>query len=275
MHAHVSHPVSRSCFAVSGALRRFASSPRTRATEASRPLRKPSSLPQRQQRPIDPSLTPGQANKQYYGAKLLAAGQEMIYKAPSHTGLLGASWFIAGSCFVTSAALAFGNLWLYDPDSDLPTIVRVGHRLGIITFTAVGGIALLRPLNLVKSMRLINSDTGVKLLVQVRRPAPFLPPKQYIIAPHELRVDRTWVHELEIPEFIQESTTTQRGVFSWLGQSISRAFYYPFAATRQLMTLEGIINASLKEGGPKVKLDSHGTFSNGGEDIERLGTIIL
>ncbi|KAI1617746.1 hypothetical protein EDD36DRAFT_10871 [Exophiala viscosa] len=237
-----------------------------------------SSPPVPKQRPSPTSsspLTPDLLQKQWYATKLFNQGKPQIHRAPSHAGILGASYILAGSCFITSGALAFSNLWLYDEASDLPGIVRIGWRLGIITFTGIGCLALLRPINLIKSIDLVNSDNVVKLLVQVRRPVPFLRPKQYIIPPYEFRMDHTFVAPMEDPEYLRDDAPETRSILSSIGRRISQAIYYPFAATRRLMTLEGFMYVQLKEGAAKVKLDTQGTFSKQGKDLVQMGTIEL
>ncbi|KIW57162.1 hypothetical protein PV05_05753 [Exophiala xenobiotica] len=277
-HPNTLRPLLRLRLAATCAKRRFASSlppkPATKPQGSSQPSFS-RTIPQRPGGQIDHSLPPDSANKQFYAAKLYAAGQREIYRPRSHAGVLGASYIIAASCFITSGALAFSNLWAYDADSGFHWVVRVGYRLGIITFTALGCIALLRPINLIRSIDLVSSDGVVKLLVQVRRPIPFMRPKQYLIPPYEFRMDRTFVQQMEEPEFVHEDAPRPKGVLSRIAQSISRAIWYPFAATRTLMTLEGIMSVTLTEEGTKAKLDSQGKFSNHGEDIVRMGTIVL
>ncbi|KIV85419.1 hypothetical protein PV11_01115 [Exophiala sideris] len=274
-------PVLRLRLPIRCSSRRSASSiprPKKPTGPAKSALPSSSSPPLPKQRPSATSstlLTPESSQKQWYATKLFNQGQREIHRAPSHTGILGASYILAGSCFITSGALAFSNLWLYDETSDLPGIVRIGWRLGIITFTGIGCLALLRPINLIKSIDLVNSDNVVKLLVQVRRPVPFVRPKQYLIPPYEFRMDQTFVAPLEEPEYLRDDAPEARSILSSLGRRISQAIYYPFAATRRLMTLEGFMYVQLKEGAGKVKLDTQGTFSKQGKDLVQMGTIEL
>lgn len=88
-------------------------------------------------------------------------------------------------------------------------------------------------------------------------------------------MDQTFVAQLEEPEFLRGDSSRPQSVLSSLGRRISQALYYPFAATRRLMTLEGIMTVQIKEGGPKVKLDTQGNFSNEGNDLVQMGVIEL
>lgn len=79
---------------------------------------------------------------------------------------------------------------------------------------------------------------------------------------------------MDEPDFVHENTEGQ-GVGSKLGRIVSKAIYYPFAATRRLMTLEGMMFVTLKEGDSPVKLDTQGKFSNAAKDLVEMGTIKL
>ncbi|EXJ86419.1 hypothetical protein A1O3_03370 [Capronia epimyces CBS 606.96] len=218
-------------------------------------------------------LSPEQVRKQWYATKLYKTGQRAIYRPPSHAGILAASYIITASCLVTAGALAFSNLWAYDTSSDLPWFVRVAWRAGIVTFTFVAGFAFLRPTRLIRSIDLVSQDGIVKLAVQVRRPLPFSRPKEYIIAPYEFEMDRKFVQQMDEPDFMHDDTPKAQGIGSKLGRALSQAIYYPFAATRRLMTMEGMMSVNLKEGDSAVKLDTQGKFSHAATDIVEMGTI--
>jgi hypothetical protein len=128
---------------------------------------------------------------------------------------------------------------------------------------------------MVKSIDLVNKDGIVNLAVRVRRPLPFLRPKEYIIAPYQFQMDRAFVQQLDEPEFMNGDGSSSRGILSSIGRGFSKAIFYPFAATRRLLTMEGFMYVTLNDGGPKVKLDTQGTFSNGAKDLVEMGTIIL
>lgn len=276
-------PLLRSRITSSCTARRLAtSSPKAaRKPNSTAPLPPPKSEFTPRSRPelpasrISESLPPELLKKQWYATKLYNSGQRAIYRPPSHAGILAASYIIAGSCFITAGALAFSNLWAYEATSDLHWVVRVGWRLGIVTFTFIGGLAFLRPIRMVRAIDLVSVDGITKLAVQVRRPLPFLRPKEYIVAPYEFQMERTFVQQMDDPEFMDKDAANPLGVVSRLGRAVSQAIYYPFAATRRLMTLEGFMYVSLNQGEGKLKLDTQGKFSNGAKDLVKMGSIVL
>ncbi|KAL2419318.1 hypothetical protein ABEF95_010067 [Exophiala dermatitidis] len=277
-------PLLRSRIQPSCSQRWYASSPRTTAsrllkratpTRTAKPTPVPRPAPETPIVRAPEGLTPDKLNKQWYATKLYNAGQRAIYRPPSQAGILAASYIITASCLLTAGALAFSNLWAYDSSSDLPWIVRVAWRAGIVTFTMVGGFAFLRPTRLIKSIDLVSKDGIVKLAVQVRRPLPFLRPKEYIIAPYEFEMDRKFTQPMDEPEFMHDDAPQSQSIVAKLGRAISKAVYYPFAATRRLMTLEGMMTVNLKEGDSPAKLDTQGKFSNAAKDLVEMGTIKL
>ncbi|KIX10274.1 uncharacterized protein Z518_01356 [Rhinocladiella mackenziei CBS 650.93] len=235
--------------------------------------------PTRLESPAGPGhndLEPEQLKKQWYATKLYQAGQRVIFRPKSHTGILAASYVIAGSCLVTSCGLAFNNIWAYQTNADLHWIVGVAWRLGIITFTVIGGLAFLRPTGMIKSIDLVSRDGVVKLLVEARPTLPFLRPKSYTIAPYQFEMDRTFVQQLDEPEFMYEDAPQPQGIAASIGRTISKAIWYPFAATRRLVTNEGFMHVQLAtKDAPWLKLDTQGTFSNDGRDLLAMGTLKL
>ncbi|EXJ80225.1 hypothetical protein A1O1_08367 [Capronia coronata CBS 617.96] len=262
--------------------RRYATSSSTSAVKVPKrapqiPAAKSTSVPRQPYEPqgarASNDLPPEKLHKQWYATKLYNAGQRAIYRPPSHAGILAASYIITASALVTAGALAFSNLWAYDTSSDLPWIVRVAWRAGIITFTFVAGFAFLRPTRLIRSIDLVSKDGVVKLAVQVRRPLPFLRPKEYIIAPYEFEMDRKFVQQMDEPDFMHDDKQDAQNAVSKLGRVVSKAIYYPFAATRRLLTLEGMMSVHLNEHDSPAKLDTQGKFSNAAKDLVEMGTI--
>lgn len=222
------------------------------------------------------NLETEQVKKRWFATHLYNNGQTNIYKAPSHRGLYGASYIIAGSCLVIAGGLAFLNQDAYDPNSELPWFVSVSWRLGIITFTIIGGFAFIRPLNMVRSIDLIKQHDTVKLLVRVRRPLAFLRPRSHILDPFDLKVKQTLVRPMEDVSSSQSSTQPFNPI-SYIVRSISQTIYYPFFWVRKLMTFEGVMRVSLADGDKTTKcnLDIDGTWSNEGQDFIRLTEIDL
>ncbi|KEF61777.1 uncharacterized protein A1O9_03347 [Exophiala aquamarina CBS 119918] len=222
--------------------------------------------------------------KRRFAEHLYNDGQRKIYQAPSsHLGLFAASYVIAGSCILTAGGLAFANPDYYDPSRDLPWFVAVGCRLGIMVFTVVGGYALIRPLNLVRSIDLIKKNDTVKLLVQVRRPLPFLRPKGHIVDPFNLQVKRTYARPFESEfESFEEPQSAQASKspgnpLSYIAQAISKGIYYPFISVRKLMAWDGIMSIDLVEGEEmtRCKLDTTGRWSNNGQDFIKMSVVAL
>lgn len=126
-------------------------------------------------------------------------------------------------------------------------------------------------------MDLVSVGGVVKLAIQVRRPLPFLRPKEYVIAPYEFKMDSTFVRQLEEPAFMHEEAATppKKGIASRIVQAISKSIYYPVASTRRLMTLEGFMTVKLDQVSGSLKLDTQGSFSNDAKDLVEMGSIVF
>ncbi|OAP56761.1 hypothetical protein AYL99_08873 [Fonsecaea erecta] len=227
-------------------------------------------------------LPPELARKQWYAQKLYDAGQTAIYRPPSHFGIYAAAFTMGSSAIAIAGLLAYGNIWAWTGDADLPWFVPVAHRLGIFVFSAVGWLIMMRSLRFIKAIDLVPVNGVVKLAVQVRRPLPFLKPKEFLIEPYRFQMDQKFVQQLEEPIFMMEhaegSASTNKasgGLVSGIGRAISKAIYYPFASTRRLMTLEGFMFVNFEGSRGKMKLDTQGLFSNGAKDLIEMGTINL
>lgn len=229
--------------------------------------------------PANNNLETEQLKKRWYATHLYNKGQTKIYQAPSsHVGLFSASYVIAGSCILTAGMLAFSNQEFYDPNGELPWFVSVAWRLGIITFTIVGGYALIRPLNMVRSIDLVKKNGTVKLLVQVRRPLAFLRPKGHIVDPFNLKVKQTFVRPMEDLQSTHPSTGNKpTNPVTYIMQAISKGIFHPFLSVRKLMTFEGVMRISLVEGGKTTRcsLDTDGAWSNDGQDFFQMSVIDL
>lgn len=188
---------------------------------------------------------------------------------------------MGGSAIIVAGALAYSSLWAWDLPADLPWFVPVAHRVGIFVFSAVGWLTLMRSLSFIHAIDLVSVDGLVKMLVQVRRPLPFLRPKQYLVAPYHFRMDHKFVQQMEYPEFMHtdeelaaQGTSRRTGILSSLGRAISKGLYYPFASTRRLLTLEGLMTVNLEGiNRSKMKLDTQGLFSNEAKDLIEMGII--
>ncbi|KIW26710.1 uncharacterized protein PV07_06521 [Cladophialophora immunda] len=225
-------------------------------------------------------LPPELARKQWYAQKLYEAGQTAIYRPPSHFGIYAASFVMGSSSLAIAGLLAYGNIWAWEGDSELPWFVPVAHRLGIFVFSAVGWLIMMRSLRFIKAIDLVPVNGIVKLAVQVRRPLPFLKPKEFLVAPYRFQMDSKFVQQLEEPVFIADhaevsssANRASRGFASSIGRAISKAIYYPFASTRRVMTLEGFMFVNFEGSRGKMKLDTQGLFSNGAKDLIEMGTI--
>ncbi|KIX93733.1 uncharacterized protein Z520_10639 [Fonsecaea multimorphosa CBS 102226] len=227
-------------------------------------------------------LPPHLAKKQWYAQKLYDAGTTAIYRPPSHFGIYAAAFVIGSSAIGVAGILAYGNLWAWEGDPDLPWFVPVAHRLGIFVFSAVGWLIMMRSLRIIKAIDLVPVDGVVKMAVQVRRPLPFLRPKQFLIEPYRFQMDNKFVQQLAEPDFIManaeapsSTNQTSGGLVPSIVRAISKAIYYPFASTRRLMTLEGFMMVNFEGSRGKMKLDTQGLFSNAAEDLIQMGTTRL
>jgi hypothetical protein len=230
-------------------------------------------------------LPPELAKKQFYAQKLYEAGQTAIYRPPSHAGMYVASWAMGGSAVTIASVVAYTNRWTFDTNLDVSWIVPVAYNLGVIAFSCIGWIIIMRSFRFISSIDLVSVDGLVKMAVQVRRPLPFLKPKGYLIAPYQFEMDKKFVMQMEEPEFMQDDEEPpnlpetqqkpQRGLLSEIGRGISKVIYYPFASTRRLMTLEGFMWVSFDGVSGKMKLDTQGRFSNGARDLVEMGRIRL
>ncbi|OAG38428.1 hypothetical protein AYO21_07411 [Fonsecaea monophora] len=225
-------------------------------------------------------LPPELARKQWYAQKLYEAGQTAIYRPPSHFGIYAASFIMGSSAIGIAGLLAYSNIWAWEGDSDLPWFVPVAHRLGIFVFSAVGWLIMMRSIRFIKAIDLVPVNGVVKMAVQVRRPLPFLKPKEFLIEPYRFQMTQKFVQQLEEPAFMRDpvgasssTNKTSTGFASSIGRAISKAIYYPFASTRRLMSLEGIMFVNFEGSRGKMKLDTHGLFSNGAKDLIEMGTI--
>ncbi|OQV01977.1 hypothetical protein CLAIMM_07244 [Cladophialophora immunda] len=111
-------------------------------------------------------LPPELARKQWYAQKLYEAGQTAIYRPPSHFGIYAASFVMGSSSLAIAGLLAYGNIWAWEGDSELPWFVPVAHRLGIFVFSAVGWLIMMRSLRFIKAIDLVPVNGIVKLAVQ-------------------------------------------------------------------------------------------------------------
>ena len=229
---------------------------------------------------VNRQLPPELARKQWYAQKLYDAGQTVVYRPPSHLGIYAAASVMGGSAITVAGFLAYTNIWAWETDTGLPWFVPVAHRLGIIVFSAVGWLMIMRSWRIIKAIDLVSVNGIVKMAVQVRRPLPFLRPKEFLIAPYQFRMDPKFVQQMEYPEYLREDEggspaekPLARGTFASIGRAISQAIYYPFASTRRLMTLEGFMWVDFAGSNGKMKLDTQGLFSNGDKDLIEMGTI--
>jgi hypothetical protein len=80
---------------------------------------------------------------------------------------------------------------------------------------------------------------------------------------------------MEVPTYLDETAPMARTPMAFIGQTISKTLFYPFAAVRKLMTLEGVLDVKLGAN-DRAKLDTAGHFSKdakGRENLVEMGTI--
>ena len=243
------------------------------ASQRSAAAKIPHRLPTTSTRTGGENLTPPQIKKQYYANKLYEAGQRAIYRAPSHMGLLASSWIISGSCIAGTLALGWLGHWAYEQDSGLPWFVSVAYRLGMVGLTGAAFLLVFRTTRLVSALDLVSQNGTVKLAVRMRRDFPLLRPKQYVVAPYNFVMDRTFVAQIEEPAWLSESSEAKKPLGKAVLHFLSALFFYPFAAFRKLFTLEGIMKVAINDPKKGLQLDTNGKFSNGAEDLIKIATI--
>lgn len=222
---------------------------------------------------VSTTRSPDQIRKEFAARKLYEAGQRAIYRAPSHVGLLSASYIISGTSLGIALGLFFTGHWQYDPNSELHWIVGVGWRLGMAMFSGAAALAIIRMTRCITAIDLVSHNENVKLVVSVRRAIPFLSPKKYTIAPYDFRMSNTMVEQMHVPEWFSEEAASKSGAITGIGRGISKAFFYPFAAFRKLFTHEGIMKVTIGESKEWARLDTTGKFSNAANDLIEIATV--
>src|SRR5271163_1791813 len=112
--------------------------------------------------------------------KLVDSGQTLLYRAPSHTGILLAS-FLGFGGMIFGALVTFDNKqWRRQPG--LPWWSTVANITGIMAMGALSAFCYWRGARLISSISVTTRtvDEAPVLLVKVRRyvPLPFVPPRK-------------------------------------------------------------------------------------------------
>lgn len=231
----------------------------------------PTPAPVRSQQPRSPiqNLKNEDIAKYHYAENLLNAGKTQLYRAPSHVGMLTASYFFGASGIGMAFVLWYiDEAWRQDKNVTLDYKVKIAWRI-CIAFTAfAGGLSLLRPLHMVRSIDLISKGGSPKLLVQVRRPLPFLKPRQYALAPYAINAENTFVRPIKEPDIVLRPTDTSNP-FKYVAQLVSKAAFYVFVSVRKFSSQDGIMKINFTENGQRkaCQLDTTGSFLNGGKDL--------
>jgi hypothetical protein len=205
------------------------------------------------------------------------AGQTIVYRAPPQWAIYTASWVWGGGCFLITAGTISSLHAMKDQLQELAWFVPVAYQLVIVVSVVMGGFFLLRPINFIKKIDLVNMDGLVKMGIQVARPLPFLRPRVMLIAPHEFVQEKRFVPPMRDSDFLRDPQEDEgepsTGFAARILNGISKAIYYPFAATQKALTLDGFMHVTLGQEELKAKLDTHGKFSNNGYDLPHLGVV--
>lgn len=121
---------------------------------------------------------------------------------------------------------------------------------------------------MVRSIDLISRQGSPKLLLQVRRPLPFLPPRQYTVAPYAVNAESTFVRPIEEPKFIADTTPTANPLVL-VARAFSQAAFYIFISVRKFASQDGIMKINFEHGGKRksCQLDTTGKFLHSGNEL--------
>ncbi|KIV90831.1 hypothetical protein PV10_05439 [Exophiala mesophila] len=238
------------------------------------PKRSPSKLPSPpipSRRPPSPAsrLKNEDVAKDHYAQKLLSAGTTILYRAPSHAGMLCASYFFGASGIGMALAMTYlDDAWRVDKNPSLNNKVKLAWKVGIAFCAMAGGLSLVRPLHMVRSIDLISRQGSPKLLLQVRRPLPFLAPRQYTVAPFAVNAENTFVRPIEEPKFIADTSPTSNP-FILVARAFSKAAFYVFISVRKFASQDGIMKINFEHQGKKrsCQLDTSGKFLHSGNEL--------
>ncbi|KGO71323.1 hypothetical protein PITC_062880 [Penicillium italicum] len=204
-------------------------------------------------------------------AKVLKAGQVLLFQAPSHRSYVLTAYGLSAFCFAYSVYNS--NAVLLDPLVPLPMWQKSLFG-GICIMMSVGGTLFIsRTGSLVRNIRAINSDGRMRVLFSVRSMVPFKKPYQVEVAPGDLSFKRRISVSPETMKRYEESTKLGRELepeptFVRVLKSMPRRI---FQSVRQLFTNEDFIIVQLAGHRTHFRLDSNGYIS---DDLLHFGRMV-
>ncbi|KOS39471.1 hypothetical protein ACN38_g9676 [Penicillium nordicum] len=204
-------------------------------------------------------------------AKVVKAGQVLLFQAPSHRPYILTAYGLSAFCFAYS--IYNSNAVLVDPLVPLPMWQKSLFG-GICIMMSVGGtLFIARTGSLVKNIRAINSDGRMRVLFSVRSMVPFKKPYQVEVAPGDLSFKRRISVSPETMKRYEDSTKLGRTLeteptFIRTVKSMPRRI---FQSVRQLFTNEDFIIVQLAGHKTHFRLDSNGYIS---DDLLHFGRMV-
>lgn len=204
-------------------------------------------------------------------AKVIKAGQVLLFQAPSHRPYVLTAYGLSAFCFAYS--IYNSNAVLVDPLVPLPMWQKSLFG-GICIMMSFGGtLFVARTGSLVRNIRAINSDGRMRVLFSVRSMVPFKKPYQVEVAPGDLSFKRRISVSPETMKRYEDSTKLGRALeteptFIRTVKSMPRRI---FQSVRQLFTNEDFIIVQLAGHKTHFRLDSNGYIS---DDLLHFGRMV-
>ncbi|KAJ5210441.1 hypothetical protein N7491_010248 [Penicillium cf. griseofulvum] len=204
-------------------------------------------------------------------AKVLQAGQVLLYKAPSHRPYVLTAYGLSAFCFAYS--IYNSNAVLRDPLIPLPMWQKSLFG-GICIMMSVGGTLFIsRTGALVRNIKAIKSDGRMRVLFTVRSMVPFKKPYQIEAAPGDLSFKRRISVSPESMKRYEDSARLGRSLESepTLFRALKSIPRRTFQSMRKLFTNEDFIIVQLAGHKTHFRLDCDGYIS---DDLLHFGRMV-
>jgi hypothetical protein len=196
-------------------------------------------------------------------AKVLQAGEVLLFKAPSHRPYVLTAYGLSAFCFAYS--IYNSNAVLRDPLIPIPMWQKSLFG-GICIMMSFGGtLFIARTGALVRNIKAVNSNGRMRVRFTVRSIIPFKKPYHLEVAPGDLSFKRRISVSPETMQRYEEDSTrlgrgleTNAGVFGTIKSMPRRVFQ----SVRQLFTNEDFIIVQLAGHKTHFRLDANGYISD-------------
>lgn len=190
-----------------------------------------------------------------------------IFRAPSHRGYIISCYAVGLFAYAYAAYNSYVHF--VDPLGEVSTWIKYLFGGVCVVAGATGTVFLLRGKGLVSSIVAHRAGNETKLHLSIRRPAPFLKPREVVISPVEL----SFSHELVSPapevadeawHSVQEQLATHRRIEStpFYKAPIAKTSFLMwkgFTSVRKVFTQEGFIYLTVPGGKSNdLRLDTAG-----------------